>query len=125
MQPKSSPLPDNVVDCHVMIRELQEELAQLRREFHALKRQMYGTRRERFVAGEKDTNDSDEPGAASTATATPDMEATPPPSQKRRTSKGRQPRVIPDSVPRVRVEHRLDEDAIPESLRNNPRAKRF
>ena len=43
----------------------------------------------------------------------------------RRTSKGRQKRVIDASIPREKVLHRLDERNVPPELWNNPRAKRF
>ena len=46
-------------------------------------------------------------------------------STSRRTSKGRQKRVIDASIPREKVLHPLDEGSVPPELWNDPRAKRF
>ncbi len=43
----------------------------------------------------------------------------------RRTSQGRQKRVLDASIPREKVLHRLDERDVPPELWNDPRAKRF
>jgi hypothetical protein len=124
--PANSALPDNLADCHSMIIEQRDVIAQQDRLIHSLRRELYGSRRERFVEGENGTMESDESGGAGAAsTPPPESQSSPPPSMPKRTSKGRRPRVIPDNVPRVRKEHRLNEDEIPEALRNNPRAKRF
>jgi len=42
-----------------------------------------------------------------------------------RTSKGRQKRVIDQSIPREKVLHPLDEQEVPAELWNDPRARRF
>jgi transposase len=124
--PANSALPDNLADCHSVIIEQRDVIAQQDRLIHSLRRELYGSRSERFVEGENGTLESDESGGAGAASAPPpEPQLSPPPSLPKRTSKGRRPRVIPDNVPRVRREHRLNEDDIPEHLRNHPRAKRF
>jgi transposase len=139
-------LPDNLPACHAVIlrqaetiEQLEARVERLNRDLAALKRQLFGSRRERFEAGSgEDPSGQDaapetagmeggvveglaresepaasEPLAAATASAT------------QRTSKGRQKRVIDASIPREKVLHRLDERNVPPELWNNPRAKRF
>jgi transposase len=145
-------LPDNQAACHVVIRRQHEmlvaqqvEIQELRTEFATtverlerklamLERQLYGRRRERFVnhedeaqATDAQTPDNTEPPSA-TLSADIVPPAPPPPSDSpvpRRTSKGRQPRVLDESYPREKVYHRLDERDVPPALWNHPRAKRF
>jgi len=100
----------------------QETLEQLAADNTLLKRSLFGSRRERyedptqallFTADAQDTPAADdvEPDAAQ--------------PQKKRTSKGRGRRVFPDFLPREEERHRLDEEEIPEEMRNNPDARRF
>jgi hypothetical protein len=136
-------LPDSLPACHTIIRrqaEVIEELTawveeqaarieRLNRDLAALKRQLFGSRRERFVAGGGEDQAGEdaaveqhvfqtEPPADESLAAT--LAATPP-----RTSKGRQKRVIDASIPREKVLHRLKEENVPAELWNHPRARRF
>ena len=139
-------LPDNLPACHAiilrqaeLIEQLEARIERLNRDLATLKRQLFGSRRERFEAGipegpagniaaletagmeggvveglaREGELTASEPLAAATASAT------------RRTSKGRQKRVLDASIPREKVLHRLDERDVPPELWNNPRAKRF
>tara|TARA_B100000686_G_scaffold304689_1_gene342503 strand:+ start:1162 stop:2844 length:1683 start_codon:yes stop_codon:yes gene_type:complete len=45
--------------------------------------------------------------------------------RKKRTSKGRQPRVFPEFLPREEQRYSLNEEDIPSALRNHPNARRF
>jgi transposase len=140
-------LPDNVPACHALIRRQAEVIRELtarveeqaaridrlNRDLAALKRHLFGSRRERFVAGgdEEDGSDEDvvepgggerEPTVDASCFAAPIFVPTPAPP---RTSRGRQKRVIDQSVPREKVLHPLDERDVPPELWNDPRAKRF
>ncbi len=140
-------LPDNLAACHAVIRrqaEVIDELTsrveellghadRLSRDLAAVKRQLFGSRRERFVAS------SQEGGAGEEVVVEQDLEdrpsATEPSadelgvnisaSTSRRTSQGRQKRVIDASIPREKVLHPLDEKNVPPELLKDPRAKRF
>lgn len=124
-------LPDNVPACHAVIlrqaeviAELTARIERLNRDLAALRRQLFGSRRERFVsgAGEEVAVDPDVFAGAPTA----DESFTRPSAATRpRTSKGRQKRVIDASIPREQVLHPLDEQKIPPELWNDPRARRF
>ena len=48
-----------------------------------------------------------------------------PKGKKKRTSKGRQRRVFPDFLAREEERHHLNEEDIPEEMRNNPNVRRF
>jgi transposase len=129
-------LPDNLPACHALIRrqaeviaELTARIERLNRDLAALKRQLFGSRRERFVAGGGEDPAGEEgvlegrvldgePSGGDLLAATPTL--TPP-----RTSKGRQKRVIDPSIPREKVLHPLDERNVPPELWNDPRARRF
>ncbi len=139
-------LPDNLAACHAVIRrqaeamdeqaarieELLGHIDRLSRDLAAVKRELFGSRRERFVS-------SGEGEAGEEVVIEQDPEGTPfatePPvaklgvgtlaSTSRRTSQGRQKRVIDASIPREKVLHPLDEKNVPPELLNDPRAKRF
>jgi transposase len=148
-------LPDNLPACHAIIRrqaevidelttrveeqaarieELLAYIDRLNRDLAAVKRQLFGSRRERFVA-DNFVADHGEGEAEKEMVVEPDGSATEPPadqsdtrtsaSTSRRTSKGRQKRVIDASIPREKVLHPLDEGNVPAELLNDPRAKRF
>ena len=136
-------LPDNLPACHAIIlrqAEVIDELTarveeqaaridRLNRDLAAVKRQLFGSRRERFVAGSGEGQAGEdvvfeqgglerEPTAEESCVATSAI--TPP-----RTSKGRQKRILDASIPREKVLHPLDERNVPPELWNDPRAKRF
>ncbi len=136
-------LPDAVAACHNIIRrqaarieqletqveQLQTVIAQqqalieqLNRDMAVLKRQLFGQRRERFVAEDA----GPVAGANSVIPATLEADL-PEPSldEKRRTSKGRQKRLLDATLPREKVLHRLDEARVPAELLSHPRARRF
>ena len=139
-------LPDNLPACHAIIlrqaeaiEQLEARIEQLNRDLASLKRQLFGSRRERFEAGSGE--DPAGQGAAVEASAMDrgmaqglGLEGRPTASEllaaraagpTRRTSRGRQKRVLDASIPREKVLHRLDERDVPPELWNDPRAKRF
>jgi transposase len=140
-------LPDNLAACHVIIRrqaeiideqaarieELLGRVDRLSRDLATVKRQLFGSRRERFVSnggegetGEEVLTEQDPEGTPSAAEPPQDeSDASIPASTSRRTSKGRQKRVLDASIPREKVLHPLDEKDVPPELLNDPRAKRF
>jgi transposase len=59
------------------------------------------------------------------ATAAAECNEQPVEAKPRRTSRGRGRRVFPDFLSRSAVHHHLNEEEIPEELRNDPAAKRF
>jgi len=129
-------LPDNLPACHALIRrqaevieELTARIERLNRDLAALKRHVFGSRRERFVAGAVDEPEQEEAvpeGRVLAGEATGDESAaTTSASAPPRTSKGRQKRVIDPSIPREKVLHPLDEQQVPPELWNHPGARRF
>ena len=139
-------LPDNLPACHAIIlrqaeaiEQLEARIEQLNRDLASLKRQLFGSRRERFEAGSGE--DRAGQGAALEASVMESgmaqglgLEGGPTASEllalaaagpTRRTSQGRQKRVLDASIPREKVLHRLDERDVPPELWNDPRAKRF
>lgn len=144
-------LPDTLAASHAVIRRQHEMLVaqqlqiqelrtafettveRLQRKLAMLERELYGTRRERYVSDDG-VNPNDEAAAPSTEviSASPPVETSGGPPEPptpgpmpRRTSKGRQPRVLDESYPREQVYHRLDEKDVSPELWNHPRAKRF
>ena len=139
-------LPDNIPACHAVIlrqaatiERLEARVEQLERDLASLKRQLFGSRRERFEAGSgADPAGEDAAVEASamdggmvegrgleggpTASELPAAAAAGP---SKRTSQGRQKRVLDASIPREKVLHRLDERDVPPELWNHPRARRF
>jgi transposase len=119
-------LPDNIPDCHAVIRrqadridELEARVAELLTrvdelvsEVSGLRRELHGSRRERFVPERAE----DDP---------PPAEPPPPEPRKPRTSAGRRPRKIDPSIPREKVYHPLREDEVPDEILHHPRARRF
>jgi transposase len=134
--------PDSLQACHALLGEQTKQLAQqqeladllqktlddkeelidkLQVEVKLLKRTLFGSRRERFVAddpnqtylfGEANLQGGGEnEGESETEN---DEQDTPP--RAPRTSKGRGRRVFPDTIPRRRVDHRLADDELPEDL---------
>ena len=139
-------LPDNLPACHAIIlrqaeaiEQLEARIEQLNRDLASLKRQLFGSRRERFEPGSGE--DRAGQGTAVEASARESgmaqglgLEGGPTASEllaataagpTRRTSQGRQKRVLDASIPREKVLHRLDERDVPPELWNDPRAKRF
>jgi transposase len=139
-------LPDNLPECHAVIKQLhacveqqqaqieslQAHMEQLNRDLAALKRQLFGSRRERFLDPEPAAEANDLAkidGSVSILAAEPvpafaphlDLSAT----AGRRTSKGRQQRGIDPTIPREKVYHHLDESSVPAELLQHPRARRF
>ena len=91
-----------------------------------LRRSLFGSRRERY----------DDPAQGLLFDGTPleeepseeesDEDSEEPSGRKgKRTSKGRQRRVFPDFLPREEKKHLLDEEDIPEEMRDNPDVRRF
>lgn len=129
-------LPDNVPACHAVIlrqaeviAELTARIERLNRDLAALRRQLFGSRRERFVGGVGEDQGGEEvavePDVFAGAPTADESFTRPSAADPPRTSKGRQKRVIDASIPREKVLHPLDEQKIPPELRNDPRARRF
>jgi transposase len=129
-------LPDNLPACHALLRgqaevieELLARIDRLNRDLSALKRQVFGLRRERFVADSEEEQAEEQVvvGQGGPPAELPTKESQVPTSTSRpaRTSKGRQARVIDASIPREKVLHPLDPQKVPAELWNDPRAKRF
>lgn len=144
MAKKPVELPDNLPDCHALIlrqaarieelearvEELMARVDELMGEVAMLKRQLYGSRRERFVpdrpvddpVGTQPAEPLVVPDAAAGA-ETPEDPALA--LQPARSSQGRRPRAIDPSIPREKVYHRLAEKDVPPEIWNHPRARRF
>lgn len=129
-------LPDNVPDCHVLIRQLEDRVDELESDVKSLKRALFGSQRERFVSGNtKDTSGSHEPSPSiltipvdrSTGDQSPaaPMDSESHPESRRRTSLGRRPRQLDAAILREQVLHRLREEDVPVKLWKDPRARRF
>jgi transposase len=105
----------------------EETIENLAADNALLKRSLFGTRRERYV------DDPAQPllfdfTTLEAARSQKDEQESPQPKQqqkKRRTSKGRQRRVFPDFLPREEERYCLQEEDIPEQLRDHPEARRF
>lgn len=104
--------------------DLRQTVTQLKDDNKLLKRSLFGPRREQFKEDPSQVHlfelkslESEEPKPETTKQSLP--------PKKRRTSKGRQRRVIPDFIPRERNTLPLEDEDIPEELRNNPNARRF
>jgi transposase len=149
----TSPLPElprDIAQCHALIERLRTELQQaearvshlealvvehqetvaeqkktiekLTEDNKLLKRSLFGSRRERY---EDPTQGLlfDVKSLESEKTEQESRKVSP--SGKRRTSKGRARRVFPEFLPREEKKHHLNEEDIPEELRNHPDARRF
>jgi|TARA_Y100000310_G_scaffold330226_1_gene401519 transposase len=136
-------LPDNIESCHVLIEQLRAESAHLETvlakyqetiadqeqtienlaaDNALLKRSLFGSRRERYVDDSAQTLLFD---PATLDSPKPDEENQQPPEEKKRTSKGRRPRVFPDFLPREEQRLHLNPEDIPEEMRDNPDIRRF
>ena len=150
----SSELPNDLASCHALIEQqradlqtaerrvshLEAQLAEhkqtiadqqqtitnLAADNKLLKRSLFGSRRERYedpmqgvlfnvklLQEEAAKAEGDKDGKES------------PKGKKKRTSKGRQRRVFPDFLARDEERHPLDEEDIPEEMRNHPNVRRF
>lgn len=135
MAPERPHHPTDLPACHAFIDSLCEDVLKLRRHVAELERELFGSRRERYVNedGANQTSDEAAPNTQEASVSTPfETPAPPTPPQPlapaarpRRTSRGRQPRVLDESYPREQVYHRLDERDVPPELWNDPAAKRF
>ena len=109
------------------IADQQQTIEQLAADNTLLKRSLFGSRRERYedpaqgllfdlktlkLEAAKDRSDEASPESND-------------PQKKKRTSKGRQRRVFPDFLPREEERHPLNEEEIPEDMRNHSHARRF
>ena len=150
-------LPDNLPDCHALIRRQAEEIRRqaeeiakltarveqqakqieeltarnerLNRDLAALRRHVFGSRRERFMAEADDEHAAEESVSGNHTDDEKQLEDQSPAaaneSASTRTSKGRRKRVIDASIPREKVMHALHEQEVPPELLNDPRARRF
>ena len=96
-----------------------------------LKRSLFGPRRERFTDDSSQALlfDAETLEAASQPLSEDEDDGEPPAptekEKKKRTSQGRGPRVFPEFLPREEEKIFLEEDEIPEELRDNPNTRRF
>lgn len=105
------------------ISEQEQTIENLAADNALLKRSLFGSRRERYVEDPSQTLLFE---ATSPDSPQPDeVEEPPAEDKKKRTSKGRQPRVFPDFLPREEQRHYLDPEDIPEEMRDNPNTRRF
>lgn len=126
-------LPDDLATCHaVIIRQadtierLELRVDQLSRDVTTLKRELYGSRRERFVSPAQEDATPPTPLVDNPLPEQPVPAASDPaPSPPRRTSQGRRQRVLNAAIPRENILHRLQEQDVPAELWNHPQARRF
>lgn len=146
-------LPNTVAECHKLILELYAKLDELEDLVAQLRRELYGSRRERFIVDESAADDWDRLPPSSETPATPAHESgvtTPSPDgsirltpwfpeadlnspvapasptdKQPRTSSGRRPRIYDPTTPREKVYHRLNEHDVPPEILNHPHARRF
>lgn len=105
----------------------EETIQRLTEDNRLLKRCLFGSRRERYTDDPRQTflfNTQLLPSETAEEAA-PDAPEPAAPPRKKRTSKGRQPRVFPDYLPREEERLELDEADIPAEVVNDPRARRF
>jgi transposase len=108
------------------ITDQQQTITNLAADNKLLKRSLFGSRRERYedpaqgvlfdvklLKQEAAQGQGDKEGKQSTK------------RRRKRTSKGRQRRVFPDFLAREEERHPLNEEDIPEEMRNNPNVRRF
>ena len=101
----------------------QQTIEDLSADNQLLKRALFGSRRERY-------EDPAQQLLFDATTLTPEKENQEPVPEftelkKKRTSNGRQRRVFPEFLLREEERHVLNDDEIPEELRNDPNARRF
>ena len=113
------------------IDQQQATIERLMADMALLKRALFGRRRERFVDDPRQTFLFDPAQQdAEEARADPGPDDSKPDEARQdgppwRKGKGRRRRVFPECLPRKEARHELDEEDIPEDLRNDPAAKRF
>jgi transposase len=110
------------------IADQQQTIKKLTEDNALLKRSLFGPRRERFTDPAQGLlfNPQTLEAAAQPAEGEPSKPGKDGKGKKgKRTSKGRQPRVFPEFLPREADTTYLDEKDIPEELRDNPNARRF
>lgn len=92
-----------------------------------LKRSLFGSRRERYTDDPAQILLFDAQSLQEEAgrEEVHEEQVEPPAATPRRTSRGRQRRVFPEFIPREERRHCLNEQDIPEELRDNPNARRF
>jgi len=146
MASRRKPLPKTVKECHQLIRELYDTIDELRSRVAHLERELYGAKRERFIADDEQADSAPpslendavdllhESAETPSAAASPSLDAAscevPPQPESTsaktdRRSAGRRPRVHPPDTPRVKVYHPLDPAGVSADLWNHPRARRF
>ncbi len=108
------------------IADQQETIANLAADNKLLKRNLFGSRRERYEdPAQSVLFDVQRLNQETPEEADGRDEQKPPERGGKRTGKGRQRRVFPEFLPREEERHRLNEEDIPEEMRNNPNVRRF
>lgn len=127
MQSRITDLEALLAEQRKTILAQEEVVEKLSSDNELLKRDLFGSRRERFT---DNLNDPEQKLLFDAQTLEPATEVKAEPAfeterQKKRTSQGRQKRVFPEFLPREEERFTLSEAAIPEEMRNNPNARRF
>jgi transposase len=115
-------LEDLVAEQQQTIHGLERKIGTLNGDIRLLQRALYGSRRERYIDPSQqflfNLKLIEQPSPQ-------DGQEPPPPGERRRTSRGRRPRVFPEFLPREEKHHRLQPEDIPPELRDHPDARRF
>lgn len=123
MDSSDSDLPKSLKACHALIDEQQATIDRLSADMALLKRALFGSRRERFRGDDPDQQHLFESREIEPTKPVPESEEEE--DKPRRTSKGRRRRVFPETLPRKIIRHELNEEDIPEDLRDAPDTRRF
>ena len=111
-----------VAEYQETIADQDQTIANLAADNALLKRALFGSRRERYT----DPTQTFLFDVTTLESPQPDEgDREPSEVKKKRTSKGRQPRVFPEFLPREEQRLYLEPEDIPEELRDNPNVRRF
>ena len=108
--------------------DFEQTIRKLSADNALLKRSLFGVRRERFTEDSQQGLLFDAQTLAAAYPPSSENDEQEPPAEtpkKKRTSSGRQPRVFPDFLPREEERFVLNDEDIPEEMRDNPHTRRF
>lgn len=118
-----------LIEHQETIADQQQTIKNLSADNALLKRSLFGSRRERFtdpaqglLFNAETLEAASQPPGEGQAEGEPHEDDK---RKKKRSSKGRQPRVFPEFLPREEEKIYLNEEDIPEQMRDNPCARRF
>jgi transposase len=107
------------------IADQQQTITNLAADNKLLKRSLFGSRRERYEDPTQGVLFDVKLLKAETPEEENDEDDQKPPRRRKRKGKGRQRRVFPDFLARDEEKHFLNEEDIPDQMRNNPNVRRF